>query len=108
MREGEIACKSRQCSYMKFRLHRACCYLLDLGSQIFHSKNPVNVKKFKTGPISKHLQITINVNQKLKLDLEKVENIVGKGENAAYQIRTFSYGEDYSTKDRKHCGKRQS
>ena len=27
----------------------------------------------------------MNVNQKLKFDLERVENIVGKGENAGYQ-----------------------
>ena len=27
----------------------------------------------------------INANQKLKFDLERIENIVGKGENAGYQ-----------------------
>ena len=31
----------------------------------------------------------INVTQKLKFDLERVENIVGKGENAGYQHFLF-------------------
>ena len=40
--------------------------------------------KFLTGPNSKNLQMT-NVTKKLKFVLGKVENIVGKGENAGYQ-----------------------
>ena len=27
----------------------------------------------------------MNVNQRLKFDLERIENVVGKGENAGYQ-----------------------
>ena len=32
----------------------------------------------------------LHVNQKLKLVLGKAENIVGKGENAGYQLPAFS------------------
>ena len=40
----------------------------------------LDCSKLKTSAYDK-----INVNQKLKFDLGRVENIVGKGENAGYQ-----------------------
>ena len=33
----------------------------------------------------------INVTQKLKSDLEWIENVVGKGKNAGYQLFLFGY-----------------
>ena len=45
--------------------------------------------KFQTGLIESIADDIINVNQKWKLVMERIENIVGKGENAGYQHFLF-------------------
>ena len=50
------------------------------------------VTKFRIGPNLKHLQMKKNyVTKLLKILVQSVENIMGKGENADYQYFSFSH-----------------
>ena len=73
------------------RLHRMCHLNLDpyslfVSSKISQAVNSIpNGKIFDGSKLKAFADDKINLNEKLKLVLGRVENIVGKGENAGYQ-----------------------
>ena len=58
---------------------KICCFVKNLISSLPNDKI-VNWSKFKA-----FADYNINSNEQLKFDLERVENIVGNGENSGYQ-----------------------
>ena len=76
MRKGEIA------HYKQFLLFSQC--FLPYVALIFHFNSLPNEKNLDWSKLKTLADNKINVNQKLKFDTGRVENIVGKGENADY------------------------
>ena len=72
---------------MHFKMSSAICFNLDL-SKILLAGNGLMVKQqifFGRSKLKVFADDKINVNEKLKLGLGRLESIVGKGENAGYQ-----------------------
>ena len=64
-----------------------------------------HMTKFYTCPNGKHLQIydKINVSEKLKFVLGRIENIGGKGENAGYQHFLLSGSKEFQNSHSSAC-----
>ena len=62
----------------------AICCLLPLASEVFFNSLPNN-KILDMSKLKAFADDKINVNEKFKIGLGRVESIVGKGENAGHQ-----------------------
>ena len=86
MGKGEIAC------YQQFLLfpqsfQKACFPGASKGVIVWEWVNPLlNDKILDCSKLKAFADDKMNVKQKLKFDMGRVENIVGKGENAGYQL----------------------